>query len=94
MRDIILTKSQLDILIEQGSNSVAMDLDIYTQPVQIDYNNGNGDIEESLEDSIDKLNELLSMFDVGKKISTEDENSIFKILDDINTTFEKIKYQD
>ena len=80
MRDIILTKSQLDILIEQGSNSVAMDLDIYTQPVQIDYNNGNGDIEESLEDSIDKLNELLSMFDVGKKISTEDENSIFKIL--------------
>jgi len=94
MRDIILTKSQLDILIEQGSNSVAMDLDIYTQPVQIDYNNGNGDIEESLEDSIDKLNELLSMFDLGKKISTEDENSIFKILDDINTTFEKIKYQD
>jgi len=94
MRDIILTKSQLDILIEQGSNSVAMDLDIYTQPVQIDYNNGNGDIEESFEDSIDKLNELLSMFDVGKKISTEDENSIFKILDDINTTFEKIKYQD
>lgn len=94
MGDIILTKSQLDILIEQGLNSVAMDLDIYTQPVQIDYNNGNGDIEESLEDSIDKLNELLSMFDVGKKISTEDENSIFKILDDINMTFEKIKYQD
>lgn len=94
MGKIILTESQLKRLVETGSNSVAMDLDIYTQPMTFDTDNGNLDVEDSVEETISKLQELVSMFKSGKKVKPELKNKIHGILDDINSNFEDIKYQD
>jgi len=94
MSKIILTESQIKKLTEQGGNSVAMDLDIYTQPTQTDTNNGNLDVEETIENIIAKLEEVLSMFKTGKKVHPELKSRFFGILDDINLNFENIKYED
>jgi hypothetical protein len=94
MRKIILTESQLKRLTEQGGNSVAMDLDIYTQPMKIDTNNGNLDVEETVDTIISKLQEVLAMFKSGKKVHPELKNRFFEILDKINSNFEDIKYED
>jgi hypothetical protein len=69
-----------------------MDLDIYSQPSQIDTNNGNLDAEETVEDIISKLKELLYMLKSGKKINTNSKNKIYKTFDNINKTFSNIKY--
>jgi hypothetical protein len=92
MGKIIITEKQLKRLLETGSNSVAMDLDIYTQPTNYDTDNGNLDEEGAVQDVIDKLQELLSMFKSGKKVNSHQRNTIFKNLDDINSNFENIKY--
>jgi hypothetical protein len=95
MGKFIITEKQLKKILETtaGSNSVAMDLDIYTQPTNYDTNNGNLDEEEAVQDVIDKLQELLSMFKSGKKVNSDQRNKIFKNLDDINSNFENIKYK-
>jgi tRNA pseudouridine-54 N-methylase len=87
MKKIILKESQLIKLIE-----TAMDLDIYSQPSQIDTNNGNLDAEETVEDIISKLKELLYMLKSGKKINTNSKSEIYKTFDNINKTFSNIKY--
>ena len=87
MKKIILKESQLIKLIES-----AMDLDIYSQPSQIDTNNGNLDAEETVEDIISKLKELLYMLKSGKKINTNSKSEIYKTFDNINKTFSNIKY--
>lgn len=94
MGKIIVTESQLKRLIETGSNSVAMDLDIYTQPMQFDTSNGNEYVEENVENIIGKLRELVSMFKAGRKIHPELKNNFSQILDLINKNFSDIKYQD
>ena len=94
MLKVIITESQYKKLMERGSNSVAMDLDIYTQPTKIDTNNGNLDVEETIENIIAKLEEVLAMFKTGKKVHPELKNRFFGILDDINLNFENIKYED
>jgi len=95
MGKIIITEKQLKKILETtaGSNSVAMDLDIYTQPMIYDTDNGNLDEEGAVQDVIDKLQELLSMFKSGKKVNSDQRNKIFKNLDDINSNFENIKYK-
>lgn len=93
MKKIIITEKQLKKLRETGSNSAAMDLDIYTQPIHHDSDNGNIEEEEAVGEIIDRLQELLSMFKSGKKVNSIQRNKIFKQLDDINTNFEDIKYQ-
>lgn len=93
MYKVIITESQYKRLLEQGgSNSVAMDLDIYTQPMQIDTDNGNVDVVDATEDIIDNLEELVSMFKSGKKTSTETKNKLYKALDDLNGAHTEIKY--
>ena len=87
MKKIILKESQLIKLIE-----TAMDLDIYSQPSQIDTNNGNLDAEETVEYIISKLKELLYMLKSGKKINTNSKSEIYKTFDNINKTFSNIKY--
>ena len=67
MYKVIITESQYKRLFETGSNSVAMDLDIYAQPMQIDTDNGNVDVVDATEDIIDNLEELVAMFKSGKK---------------------------
>jgi hypothetical protein len=87
MKKIILKESQLIKLIE-----TAMDLDVYSQPSQIDTNNGNLDAEETVEDIISKLKELLYMLKSGKKINTNSKSEIYKTFDNINKTVSNIKY--
>ena len=88
MPKIILKESELIKLIE-----VAMDLDIYNQPSTVDTNNGNQDAEETIEQIIDKLKELLYMLNSGKQINTELKGEIYRNLDDINNTYNNIKYK-
>ena len=94
MGKIILRESQLKRLMETGSNSAAMDLDIYVQPVQYDTSNGNEDVVETLENTIGKLQELISMFKGGKKVHPELKNRFSHVLDLIDKNFSNIKYQD
>jgi hypothetical protein len=89
MRKILLKESELINLIE-----TAMDLDIYNQQSTIGPNNGNLDIEDTVDDIIDKLNELKYMLKSGKKIHSDLESRIYKAFDDINRTFLNIKYED
>jgi len=94
MLKVIITESQYKRLFEQqGSNSVAMDLDIYIQPMQTDTDNGNLDVIDATEDIIDNLEELVAMFKSGKKTSSELKGKIYKALDDINQTHSDIKYE-
>ena len=52
---VIISENQYKKLVEAGSNSVAMDLDIYTQPMQTDTDNGNLDVIDASEEVIDSL---------------------------------------
>lgn len=88
MSTIIIKESQLIKLME-----TAMDLDIYVQPKNFSASNGNEDLEGTIEDSIQKLQELQSMFKSGRKVSTESEGDFFKILDELNKVYDKVKYQ-
>jgi dihydroorotase len=94
MGSIILTESQYEKLIEQTSNSSAMDLDIYSQPMTTASDNGNSNVEDAVDDIISKMNELKSMLKSGKPIHTESKTQIFRNLDQINQTFSNIKYED
>lgn len=94
MNKFIITENQYKRLFETGTNSVAMDLDIYSQPMEIDTDNGNLDIIDATEDIIDSLEELVSMFKSGKKTTTELKGQIFKSLDDIKQTHSDIKYDE
>jgi hypothetical protein len=93
MLKVIITESQYKKLMERGSNSVAMDLDIYTQPMQTDTDNGNLDVIDASEEIIDSLEELISMFKGGKKTKPEIKNKIYKGLDDIKGAYSEIKYE-
>jgi hypothetical protein len=94
MSKILITQSQYQRLLEQGgSNSVAMDLDIYTQPMKTDTDNGNLDVIDATEDIIDNLEELVAMFKSGKKTSQQLKSKIYKAFDDINQTHSDIKYE-
>lgn len=90
---VIISESQYKKLVEAGSNSVAMDLDIYTQPMQTDTDNGNLDVIEASEEVIDSLEELISMFKGGRKTRPELKNKIYKGLDDIKNAHSEIKYE-
>jgi len=93
MSKYILTKSQYQKLVEQASNTAAMDLDIYSQPMTTSSDNGNSDIEDAVNDIISKMDELMSMLKSGKQNHTELKTSIFHKLDKINKTFSNIKYE-
>ena len=88
MPSIIISKKQLVKLTE-----TAMDLDMYVQPIDYSSSNGNEDLVNTIDEVKDKLTELNSMFTTGRKISTETEGNVFKILDMINKVYDNIKYQ-
>lgn len=91
MKKILITKEQYNRLFETGSNSAAMDLDIYVQPVDYTTDNGNLSVEDSIEDSIEKLKELNSLFKGGKKTKSSTKNNLFKILDRVNKVYDETK---
>ena len=87
-RKIIIKESELVKLIE-----VARDLDIYSQEHNVSTGDGNEDAEDSINQIIDRLKELLNMLQAGKKVDTTLKGRIYKNLDDLNKTFSSIKYQ-
>ena len=87
-RTILIKESELVKLIE-----TAMDLDRYIQLPNFSSGNINQDTEQSVEEIIDKLKELLNMLQSGKKVSTALKSKIYRNLDDLNKTFSSIKYQ-
>jgi len=89
MGKFILTESQYQKLVE-----VAMDLDIYSQPMATGTNNGNLDVEDAVDEIISKMEELKSMLKSGKQVHPELKNRIFGGLDQINKVFSNIKYED
>lgn len=91
MRTILITEKQYQKLLETGSNSAAMDLDIYVQPVSYDTSTGNENLEDSLDEIMDKLKELNSLFKVGKKIKQDTKNRIFSVVDELNTIYDTTK---
>lgn len=91
MTKVIITEKQFKKLIETGAANAAMDLDIYVQPVNYDTSNGNENLEDSLEEILQKLKELKSMFAVGKKIEPKVKGEIFNVVDDINSIFNVVK---
>lgn len=93
MSDFIISEKQFKRLIETGSNSAAMDLDIYVQPVERDTSDGNENIIDSLESIKNKVDELKNMFETGKKIKYSTRNEIHKLLDDFNDLYESIIVQ-
>jgi archaellum component FlaC len=93
MPKVIITESQYNKLLERGSNSVAMDLDIYTQSTQIDTDNGNLGVIDASEEIINTLEELISMFKGGKKTNSETKNKIYRGLDKIKDIHSEIKYE-
>lgn len=86
MKKILIKESELIKLIE-----TAMDLDIYSQEPNVSTGGPNKDAEQSVEDIISKLKELLNMLQSGKKVDTSLKSKIYKNLDDLNSTFEEIK---
>lgn len=85
---ILIKESELVKLIE-----TAMDLDKYTQLPNFSSGDGNMDAEQSVEEIIGKLKELLNMLQSGKKVDTTLKGRIYRNLDDLNKTFSSIKYQ-
>ena len=90
---VIISERQYKKLVETGSNSAAMDLDIYVQPTQIDTDNGNLDVIDASEEVIDSLEELISMFKGGKKTRPEVKDLIYRGLDGIKKAHAEIKYE-
>lgn len=81
MGQVFITKKQLMNLFETGSNSAAMDLDIYVQPVYHDSSNGNDDLIDSCENIQYLIRELKSSLETGKKLSQEQKNLLYRIDD-------------
>jgi hypothetical protein len=88
MKKILIKESELIKLIE-----TAMDLDQYEQLPSFSSGNINKDAEESVEEIIGKLKELLNMLQSGKKVDINLKGMIYKNLDDLNKTFSSIKYK-
>jgi len=86
MRKILIKESELIKLIE-----TAMDLDIYSQEPNVSTGSPNEDAEQSVEEIISKLKELLNMLQSGKKVDTSLKQKIYNNLDNLNSTFEEIK---
>lgn len=87
MKKIIIKESELIKLVE-----TAMDLDIFSQRPNHSTDNGNLDEEETITEIIRKLKELLYMFQSGKKVDSSIKYDLYNNLDDLNKTFERIKY--
>jgi hypothetical protein len=88
MKKILIKESELIKLIE-----TAMDLDIYSQEPNVSTGSPNKDAEQSVEEIIGKLKELLSMLQSGKSVDTVLKGKIYRNLDDLNKTFSSIKYK-
>jgi|688.fasta_scaffold1395566_2 hypothetical protein len=88
MKKITISESKLIKLIE-----TAMDLELYTQTSNQPFGNYNDGVESTTEEIIEKLKELLNMFEGGKEVSTEKKQRLHRSLDNINKIYNSIKYQ-
>ena len=91
MSKIIITKEQYQRIFETAAANAAMDLDIYVQPVHFDTSTGNENVQDSIEEIIDNLKELNSIFKVGGKVKSSTKNKIFKVVDDLKSVYDETK---
>lgn len=90
----VIRESQIKRIHEQvTTQAAAMDLDIYNQDMETPAGDFNSSTEESIEEIIEKLQEILSMVKTGKEIKTTIKSKIFKNLDDIKNIYSDIKYK-
>ena len=90
----IIKESQIKRIHEQvTTQAAAMDLDIYNQDMETPTGDFNSSAEESIEDIIEKLQEILAMIKTGKEVKTKIKSRIFKNLDDIKSIYSDIKYK-
>lgn len=94
MGQILITEKQFIRLMETGSNSAAMDLDIYTSTYNQPSDNGNLDSEETIQNIIDSLSELLNMVKTGKEMSPESKSDLARAYDYIRKSYSDIKFTD
>jgi hypothetical protein len=88
---ILISEKQLKSLVETGSNSAAMDIDRYTQSIDHSVGDENLDLTDATEKIISKLEELIFMLKTGKQVKKEIQINFFRILDNLNKSFEEIK---
>lgn len=88
MTKYYLKKSQVQRLVE-----TAMDLDRYNQPMQHNTKMSNEDMIKSTSDAVTKLNELSSIFKSKSDITFETKQMFFRLVDEINKMYDKIKTQ-
>jgi len=88
MSKILIKESELIKLIE-----TAMDLDRYVQNVTYSTDNGNKGIENSAKETIERLKELLNMFQSGKKVDFTTLNKFHGVLDELNDLYDQMKYK-
>lgn len=88
MGKIIISESELVRLIE-----TAMDLELYTQTNNQPFGNYNDGVESTTEEIIEKLKELLNMFEGGMEVSTPKKQQLHRSLDNINKIYNSIKYK-
>jgi hypothetical protein len=84
---ILIKESELIELLE-----TAMDIDRYRQISSFDSDNGNGDVNDAINDIINKFNELLYIAKAGKSISQNNKSEIFQAYDVIKKIYDEIKY--
>jgi hypothetical protein len=91
MSKIIISDEQLKRLVETGSKRAAMDIDRYTQSIDHPVGDENHNLTDTTEEIISKLEELIFMLKGGKQVDKVKQMEFFKILDNLNNSFEKIK---
>jgi hypothetical protein len=88
MKIVKLTKEDLLTIVE-----TAMDIDRYTQMVDYDVN-VNYDVNDTLNEMIDKLHELSSMLKNGKRIDSQIKQKIYHQFDEVSEIYNQIKFGD
>lgn len=88
MKIVKLTKEDLLTIVE-----TAMDIDRYTQMVDYDVN-VNYDVNDTLNEMIDKLHELSSMLKNGKRIDSQIKQKIYRQFDEVSEIYNQIKFGD
>lgn len=83
----LISKSQYDILVE-----TAMDLDIFSQNKIFNTKGANQNLQESVYQMIQKLNEVERILFSGKEVKYETQQKLFELENNLNSLMSEIKF--
>lgn len=89
MPKYLMSERQVKLLTETGSNSAAMDLDRYVQPVHFDTSNGNEGMIESIDEMIERLKEIKFSLEYNKEPKNYIRVEIFRLSDEVKNLHDK-----